>query len=223
VDWNTSITNQSVFYLFIAFTILLILSYSWGRRRNASLYKNAFQGLMDTFKPKEQTFTNIGGLTGFHANLLPKNNKDIERVDATITLLPRQAWLYYPFSRLVRGFDRLFITLHLKEGSLQKMQEAHLIEKTYSRFKRPKILNQDQLKSEEVEWGGLQFFLYYGSNKARQEVSKLLSKKGLPGQIRHVAIVPEQNRAFVFMIPRPGSVFQTMPKLVSWLERVIRS
>lgn len=221
MDPNTTITNQPIFYLFIAFTILLILGYSWGRRKNTNIYKNSFQELLDIFKPKNQKFTNIGGLAGYHANILPKNDKVITRVDATITLLPRQAWLYYPFSRLMRGFDRLFITLHLREGVLRGIEEGHLIEKRYSRFKGPKITNQGRLHHEEIDWEGLQFIMYYSSSKSKQILNKLLPKKGLPGQVRHIALVPEQNRAFIFIIPKAGAVSKSVPKVFSWLDKLI--
>ncbi len=214
---NPEITSQPVFYLFIAFTVLLVLGYSWGRRKNTKIYRQVFQELIDVFEPLDQKFTNIGGLTGCHASLLPGDRSVITRIDATITLLPRQALLYYPVSKLLRGFDRLFITLHIKEGLAKGMHEAHLIEKKYSRFKGPKITNQEKLGCEQVNWEGMEFFMYYGSKKARQELTGLLSKKGLPGRIRHIALVPEQNRAFIFMIPGAGSVSSTFPKLLPWL------
>ncbi len=86
---NSDIVNTPIFYLFIAFTILITLGYSWGRRRNKRIYLIAFNGLKELIKPKDQQYTNIGGLTGYHANFIPKKNELMRRVDTTITLLPR--------------------------------------------------------------------------------------------------------------------------------------
>ncbi|HMA66701.1 MAG TPA: hypothetical protein VKO20_02670 [Desulfosalsimonadaceae bacterium] len=220
---EATVATQPVFYLFIAFTILLVLGYCWGRRRNVRIYRQAFEELIAIFDPRDRQFTNIGGLTGYHAKLFPKGRGTITRVDATITLLPRQALLYYPVSRILRGFDRLFITLHLKEGLAAGMDEAHLIEKRYAGFKGPKITNQERLRCEEADWGGMEFFLYSGSGRAARQLRRLLSQSGLPGTIRHIALVPEQEKVFVFMIPRTASVSRTMPKLLSWVNEQLRS
>lgn len=220
---NPTVVSQPVFYLFMAFTILLVLGYCWGRRKNVKIYRQAFQELIGIFAPRYQKFTNIGGLTGYHANLFPEDGGAVARVDATITLLPRQALLYYPVSKFLRGFDRLFITLHIKEGLSAGMDEAHLIEKRYSGFRGPKITNQESLSCEEISWEGMKFILYYGSKRARGQLHRLLSKSGLPGQIRHIAFVPEQKKAFVFMIPGRESLSRTMPKVLCWLNELLKA
>ena len=143
---NTDISSQPVFYLFIAFTLLLTLGYSWGRRRNRGIHLSAFNALVETVQPKDQTFTNIGGLTGYHANLIPKQSAAVNRLDATITLLPRQSWLYFPFSLLTMRFDRLFISLSLTRKAVQGLKEGHLIEQGYASFRAPKIEAAERLR-----------------------------------------------------------------------------
>ncbi len=212
--------NQPLFYLFIAVTVLLALGYFWGSRKNRNIYRQTFQELIETLQPRDQKFTAIGGVIGYHANIFPKDSKSVRRVDATITLLPRQAWLYYPVSRFFRGFDRLFLTLYLDPSLLQNRQEGHLIEKKYARFKGPKIANRQKLNRETINWNGGQFSLYSGSSRIRQEFKQLLGKKDLPGPIKHIALIPEQDRAFIFMIPRPDAVSRTLPHLLDWLKQL---
>lgn len=108
---NMQVTNQPVFYLFLAVSLLLSLGYIWGKRRNTRIHLSAFNAVVDFLKPKDQTFTNIGGLTGYHANIIPKINKTVRRVDLTLTMLPRQSWLYLPFSLILTRSDRLYVTL----------------------------------------------------------------------------------------------------------------
>ena len=49
----------------------------------------------------DQTFTNIGGYVGCHANLYPGGQSSVARVDVTLTLLPRHSWLYMPLSYII--------------------------------------------------------------------------------------------------------------------------
>jgi hypothetical protein len=215
------VTQQPVFYLFIAITILLTLGYTWGRRRNKRIYLSAFNALVDTLSPKDQNFTTIGGLTGYHANLIPYRNKFIRRVDATITLLPRQSWLYYPISRMTRKYDRLFIILFYSSKAKKLMREGHLIEDRYSRFKGPKITNIQSLEHEELTWAGRNFHLYYSSERERSALLTLKEKLDSPGELRHVALVPDQEQAFVFMVPKRGHVGEVFPVVYRWLDRLL--
>jgi hypothetical protein len=219
---NTPIENQPIFYLFIAITVLLVLGYSLGKRKNNKIVKQAFKELINALKPKEQKFTNIGGLTGYHANFTLKNDQIFSRVDSTITLLPRHALLYYPFSKLIRGYDRLFIILHLSSKHNKKIKEFHLIEKKYAKFKGPKIYNLKELNCEEVIWQGLKFYMYSHSSKDKEKLYRLCSKSNLPGQIRHIAFKPEQQKIFIFIVPKSGAIHQTFPKLMSWLNSLFK-
>ena len=108
------IVTTPVFLLFVGVTFLLTLGYFWGRRRNQKVFLDAFNDLVGVVKPDDQTFTNIGGVVGYHANLYIKNKSPVTRVDATITLLPRHSWLYLPVSYLIMRYDRLFITFYVR-------------------------------------------------------------------------------------------------------------
>jgi len=217
---NQQITEQPVFYLFIAFTILISLGYSWGKRRNKRIYLSAFNDLVSLIKPKDQLFTNIGGLTGYHANLVPKRNDVFRRVDATITLLPRQSWLYMPFSLLIQRFDRLFITFYLlpKKKAKWHLKEVHLIEKAYSKFRGPKIKNEDKLTKEEFKWDNKNFFLLYNDTKLKESIVKLAQRMNTPGSVKHIAVVPQEERIFIFMIPKYRKVYENLKPIINWIN-----
>ena len=148
------IASQPAFYLFIAFTTLLSMGFLWGRRANRRLYLSAFHDLVDIVQPEDQTFTNIGGLVGYHANLIVQRKGPVSRVDATITMLPRHSMLYMPVSKLIMRYDRLFVTIHLKP---HVPGEGHLIESRYAAFRGPKITNATRMQSQTVRWGSLDF------------------------------------------------------------------
>ena len=217
---SATILHQPIFYLFIGFTTLLTLGYFWGRRSNRRIYLSAFSDLVDVIKPDDRNFTNIGGAIGFHANLLiKKKGTPFSRVDATITLLPRHSWLYLPISKLIRKYDRLFITLYLKKPP---SEEAHLIENKYSKFMGSKIKNAHLLHHETIKWEDHDFHLYYHSQKMREKLLSFMKTNPAPGIIRHIALVPEQKKGFVFMIPKPQQVARHLAPIYHWLPSVLK-
>ena len=214
---SSDVSNQPVFYLFIALTILLTLGYNWGKRRNRKILTAAFDAITDVLRPKDQTFTNIGGLTGYHANFVPHRDRYIRQVDVTITLLPRQSWLWLPFSRMIRRFDRLFLAFHLSRRAAGTLREGHLIEKFYSTFMGAKIENADSLQMETFQWGSKTFFLYYRNETVKDEMERCRQAIGPdPGPLRHVALVPKRDRLFVFLIPLRGQVRPVVAAVHQW-------
>lgn len=218
---NEQVTTQPIFYLFIAVTILLSLGYTWGRRRNRRIFLRAFDDLISILKPRDQQYTNIGGLSGYHANFLPNKNAAIRRADVTITLMPRQSWLWYPFSFLTRKFDRLFLNFELSKKSFGTLKEGHLIEKRYARLPGARIENEDSLEQEKLTWGGLQFTLYYEDEKVKQALLDCKQRLGEPKTLRHLALVPERERIFLFMIPRIGSVDAVVRPVYDWFHELL--
>ncbi|MDA3947817.1 MAG: hypothetical protein PF508_01210 [Spirochaeta sp.] len=221
---GNNVADQPEFYLFIAATILLSLGYMWGRRRNRRITYSAFDAISGILKPKDQTFTTIGGLTGYHANFIPHKNRSIKQVDATMTLLPRQSWLWYPFSLFLRRFDRLFLSFHLGKKATGSLREGHLIEKKYSTFAGARIENADSLHKETITWGKRTFFLYYKDDAVKREMERCQQMVGTdPGPLRHVALVPSQNRLFVFLIPVLGTVEHVVGQVYRWFLKIADS
>jgi len=214
------ILTQPVFFLFVAFSFLLAFGYFWGRRHNKEIFLSAFNDLMEVFHPDDQTFTNIGGAIGYHANLfIRKKGAFLSRVDATITMLPRHSWLYLPVSKLIRKYDRLFIELYVKN---KPEEECHLIEKQYSRFAGAKITGAGRLSRETVTWGAYTFHLYYETMETHTRFMDFINRNPDPGTIRHIAIVPDQKKCFIFMIPRKGQVAKYLSPVYRWLPSVVK-
>jgi len=214
--FDEQMIGQPVFFLFIAFSFLLSAGYLWGRRQNKAIFRAAFQDLTAVIQPDDQTFTNIGGVIGYHAELLiKKKGAWLSRVDATITLLPRHALLYLPLSMLIRRYDRLFITLQVKAPP---PAEGHLIEVRHEGFRGTKIENARRLGREAVTWGGRDFHLYYESETVRGQFARLMQEHPDPGVVRHIALVPQQKKVFIFMIHKRGSVERSLRPLYRWLS-----
>ncbi len=214
------IITQPAFFAFVAFSFLLTLGYFWGRRQNKKIFLSAFNDIMEVFRPDDQTFTNIGGAIGYHANLyFKKKGFFLSRVDATITMLPRHSWLYFPISKLIRKYDRLFIEMYLKN---KPQEECHIIEKQYSRFAGAKITGEGRLNKETVTWGAYTFYLYYETAETHTRLMKFIERNPDPGVIRHIAVVPEQKKCFLFMIPRKGQVAKSLSPVYQWLPSVVK-
>jgi len=211
---HQEIITQPIFILFIGFSFALTLGYFWGKRKNHKIIVSACQDLVAVVEPEDQNFTNIGGAIGYHANLICKKGSPFSRVDATITLLPRHSWLYLPISKMIRKYDRMFITLYFDRPL---SEEAHLIEARHAGLGQRKIRNAQRLKKEELKWGKYDFFLYYNSSKTHDAFIGFTRKNPEPGIIRHIAVVPDQKKGFVFLIPEKGKVHECFARIYEWL------
>lgn len=211
---SENIVTQPVFFLFIALSFALTLGYYWGRRQNRRIAHEAFDDLMGIVRPDDQTFTNIGGTIGYHANMHIRRKGPVSRVDATITLLPRQSWLYLPFSKLIRKYDRLFITLYLKQAP---GEEAHLIEVKHAGYGRRRIEHTERFRRTDITWGEHEFYLFYEGEKTRDRFMAYIHEHPDPGIVRHIALVPDQKKAFIFVIPQRGQVKEGVAPVYNWI------
>ena len=185
-----------MFYiLLIVFTLLVLAGYSLGRKRNLSIVKFVGNTLEEILKPDDQDYTWLGGSIGFRANY---KCKDLEKVEATLTLLPRQSPLYYPVSYLVSGFDRLYVTFFLKS---KIKSEGHIINKRYFKFRGPRIDNAQKLSEEEQDG----FLILYQDQRIRSALLnffKELNRGGFLKILKHIALVPDRNTRFILIVPR---------------------
>lgn len=216
---NMQVTSQPIFYLFIAASILLSLGYAWGKRRNTRIHLSTFNVIIDFLKPKDQSFTTIGGLTGYHANIIPKKNKVIRRVDLTLTLLPRQSLLYLPFSLLITKSDRLYTTMLFGKKVKPPFGEGHLVEKKFSKTKSGAIDNTESFSAETIQWGGREFILYSKGRDVHTAFSELVKTLKDPVSIKHIAFIPGEGKAYFFMVPKYGTVEPVFGPLYDWVVK----
>lgn len=209
---------EPLFWLFLAFTAVLVWGYYWGTKENKRIYLSAFNGLVEAIKPVDQTFTNIGGLIGYHGNFATRKDSPVGKVEATITFLPRQSLLYLPFSILIRKHDRLFVTLYLRQTPLE---EGHLIEENYARYRQARITNEARLNRERIDWGPRKFLVYYQSQKMQDRLMKFTEANPDPGILRHIAVVPDQKKCFVFLIPKKGMVKKCFEPVYRWIPTLL--
>jgi len=206
--------------LIFAIGAFIAVSFPRGRKKNREIYLSAFNDLIEIFKPDDQAFTNIGGLVGHHANFFFKEKDELKKINATITLMPRHAPLYMPISKLLMGNDRLFITLYMR---CSPPGEGHLIEKKYADCRGPKITNANRLYKKEVKWDKYNFHLYYERMMMYDQLKQFIDNNPNPGLIRHIAILPDQRKGFIFMIPQHGMVGRNLEPAYQFILKIFKN
>ena len=187
------------FILFIAFALLLSVSYALGRKKNLKKIKSVGKTLEEIIKPSDQNYTWLGGTIGFRANY---KSKSFVKVEATLTLLPRQSPLYYPVSFLVSGFDRLYMTFFLKP---ELTSEGHILNSNYFKFRGPIIENIDTFSKKDIHRNGKKFFILYqneGIKKTLLNFFEEIEKENLISILKHIALVPDKNTLFFLIEPK---------------------
>jgi hypothetical protein len=101
--------------------------------------------------------------------------------------------------------------------------EGHLIEKKYADFRAPKITNADLLYSEEVRWDNYIFYLYYQRKEMYDQLKQFIDNKPDPGVIRHIAILPDQRKGFIFMIPQEGMVGKYLEHAYQFILKIFKN
>jgi hypothetical protein len=207
-------------YVLIAIVTIgafIVFSFHYGKRKNREICTAIFNELMKVFKPDDQTFTNIGGVVGHHGTFSFKERGSVSRIDVTLTLLPRQAPLYMPISKFFMRNDRLFISVYMR---YPPPGEGHIIEKEYTGFRGPEITNISRLHQMELQWGDLAFLLYYEQDRMIDRFRELIGSLPDPGPIRHIAIVPDQRKGFIFMGLQQEPIEAYLAAVYDWLFRV---
>ena len=207
----------SVLIVIIAVSVFIAFSFHSGKRKNKEIFTGIFKELVTVFKPDEQIFTNIGGVVGHHGTFSFKEQGPVSRIDATLTLLPRQAPLYMPISKFLMRNDRLFISVYMR---YPPPGEGHMIEKGYTGFRGPEITNISRLHQMEFKWGDLDFFLYYEQDRMIDRFKELAGSLTDPGPIRHIAIVPDQRKGYIFMGLQQEPIAAYLAAVYDWLFRV---
>jgi hypothetical protein len=207
----------SVLIMIIAVSAFIAFSFHSGKRKNKAIFTVIFKELVTVFKPDDQTFTNIGGAVGHHGTFSFNERGSVSRIDVTLTLLPRQAPLYMPISKLLMRYDRLFISVYMR---YPPPGEGHIIERGYTGFRGPLITNISRLRQMEFKWGELDFLFYYEQDRMMDQFKTLIASLQNPGPIKHIAIVPDQRRGYIFMGLQKESIEAYLAPVYDWLFRV---
>ncbi len=196
---NISITSAE-FALFLGLSIVIAVLYYVGHKRNIKAIEAVSKSLENSLKPQDKEYTWLGGALGFTGNY---KIEGFEKVTASVFMLPRQSVLYFPFSYITTGYDRLEVLFFLKE---KVWNEIHVIRELKPSYRMPKIFNAHILKKEKTVINHEPFIVMY-RNKSK-DIDKILSlgRSLEPLGVMHIALTPEKRVLYVKLKIRPKSV-----------------
>lgn len=207
-------SQQPFFFVLALISAILTISYYWGNNINKKRFESIFKELIEVIKPEKQEYGNIGGTRQYYCDFTLKKESPLERVDAQFTFLPRHLLPYLPIALLIDKYDGLLMALHFKE---KLRDEGHIIQADYAELRKAKIANADQLNKAFIKWGTQNYDIYYKSKKTYDRLKRLVDSIDDPGIVKHIALLPDQKKCFVFLVPKKGLVVKNLTPIYRWM------
>ncbi len=192
-------TNTLLFNIFIFITLLLIGGYFYGKRKNQLVAARALKKLSNLFEPDDQKIINIGGIVGYHIEMVFSKTRLFQKIEGTITLLPRHTLLYLPVSKLIRKSDRFFIRIFMKTIPVEN--SARLFEKKFLYKHRNNVLHENRFAKKYIKRGKTEFCYCLENELETAPFEKLLAKIDKPEHLKELSFYPDQKLVELLFIP----------------------
>ncbi len=183
-----------LFLLIVLLAGASVYQFFRGRKKNLLLLELASRSLEKHLKPRDKNYLVIGvyiGFKGFYKIFY----KSLERMEATVLLLPRQSLIYYPISKLTSRFDRIFLVFWYNK---EIVNEAHLIRKGYYRLGLKKTIKGiEEMIVKQITLAGKQYYLVYKQRDYAEKILDFAKRLHKPDIINHIAIVPQNNTLYM--------------------------
>ena len=98
------------------------------------------------------------------------------------------------------------------------LKEGHLIETRFEKLRGNTISNANKLITEEIEWEGKTFRVYASDEEVKRWLLDLKERLGKPETFRHAALVPSEDSAYLFQIPKVEHVGRITATFRDWLD-----
>ncbi|NJE07369.1 hypothetical protein E3E31_02265 [Thermococcus sp. M39] len=210
------VTPEFLLAIMVLAAIATIQFYK-GRRLNLMMMQHYLRTIEDILNPKDKDYVWIGGYVGFRAFYKVREG-NIDKFEYTLTLLPRQSILYFPFSKLVNRHDKLYIVI--KPYSTIK-REVHLIQKGYYRIK-PKIEDEELLQREIIEVNGKQYEALFEKRRDVELLKEFLQGFSKVENIKHISLTPKTNVLYIFMKPEPDTIEEDIKHIVRFVNEKLK-
>ncbi len=186
--------------IFIIISIILMVGYFFGRRKNQAIAASAISALNKALKPEDQKITNIGGVIGYHVEMSFGKKRNIQQVKGTITMLPRHSLLYLPISMIFRRFDRFFITIKLKQLPTEK--EARIFERRF--YNKHRKNTGTHLQREEFNPGSGDYIYLYENDADLKILKAIMDKIEDPERLKETSMRPDSSEVELLFVPTVG-------------------
>lgn len=206
-------TDTQLFLALIVVAAGLTLGYFRGRRKNLGLARTISRELEAVLHPKDQTYTWLGGVLGFKAEY--RGVSGTNRVEATLTLLPRHSLLYLPVAWLLSGGDRLFVVAYPTKPI---KGETHIVAASYRR-RLGRLADESKWRREVVDGDGQRFEVMGEDSSAVAGLRDWIRSLPQSRYLKHLALVPRTGTLYLFMAPAPGKVHEILDSTLAWFGR----
>jgi len=185
-----------LFLLIVALSAIAVLQFFRGRRQNLILMKFTVETLEKILAPVDKVYQLVGIYVGYRA-VLWLRRKNLSRAEATVLLMPRYSAFYYPISKLVNRFDRIYLTYWFSRPTITS--ETHLIRVGgYRRSLKRVVRDCDRMVRSEVVVKGVRFVALSRDGKGVGKLVRFLESLERPEDVVHVALVPQNNSIYIF-------------------------
>ncbi len=190
------ITTIELLLLISALAAIAVLQFFRGRRANLLLLKFAAETLEKIFSPVDKIYRIVGIYVGFQA-VYWMHRKSLDHVEATVLLLPRYSAFYFPISKLVNRFDKIYLTFWFSRKII--FDEVHVVrEGAYRRSLSSVIRNFRSMSVSQTVVKGVRFTIVKSGDSGLSKVIRFLESLKDPSKVLHVALVPENNSVYIF-------------------------
>jgi hypothetical protein len=204
------VTQEQLFLVMIVAAGMLTLGYFRGWKANLTLVRAISGELEAVLKPKDQTYTWLGGVLGFTGEYT--GNSQAPRVEATLTLSPRHSLLYLPIARLVTGGDRLYMVAY---PARPVSSEAHVIADSYRR-RLGRLPGEENWRRETVEINSHRFEILGEDPSIVASLRDWVRSLPQASHVKHLALVPSTGNLYLYLVPVPGEVQPIVGRTLAW-------
>ncbi|MCF7885281.1 MAG: hypothetical protein K9M80_02195 [Candidatus Marinimicrobia bacterium] len=207
--------NTLLFYIFVAISIILVIGYFLGRRKNKNISYSTIQSLKKLIKPADQIITNIGGVVGYHLEMDFESDRNFNNLEGTITLLPRHSLLYLPVSKLFRKFDRFYVKIDVDK--IPVSSEIKFIENNFLNEHRKEVKNNNKFHKEELTIDQKIFCYYYDRDSDLKILKKMIDQIEGIKYIKEISINSNGEIALLF-VPGEKRNKKILEPIINWLQ-----
>ena len=209
----------SIIFIFVLMVLAAIASLQFyrGRKVNVKLMENSLKIIQKIVEPKDKDYVWLGGYVGYRA-YYKIQRENIDNLNITVTLIPRQSAFYYPIALLTSRMDKIYIVAY---PYTKIERETHLIQEKYYHL-RPHIDNEPLLQKDRVEIKKGEESIFYNALFEKKDDAEKLRKfvNGLsnPKDVKHVSLTPSTNVFYVFMRLNINTLEEDMKHIVKFVN-----
>ena len=209
----------SIIILFVIMVLAAVASLQFyrGRKINVKLMEESLKIIQKIIEPKDKDYVWLGGYVGYRAYYKIQRD-NIENLNVTVTLVPRQSAFYYPIALITSRMDKIYVVVY---PYTKIEREVHLIQEKYYHL-RPHIDNEPILQKDRVEIKRGKDNIFFNTLFERIEDAEKLKRfvEGFsnPRDVKHVSLTPSTNVVYVFMKLNIDTLEKDMKNIVKFVN-----